>query len=172
MTADPNYMKRWRAENRERIRQQQAEWRARMTPEKKAAYAERDKQRYASDPEKKREAALAWQRANPERAADRKREWAAENADRIKAQRREKYLANREASIAKSVAWGRANKDKRDAARARCAEQRPAIGSQRLTLPCFSSVSKASAPRAVAVLPANTRSTTSSRFRAAERTIA
>lgn len=125
MTADQNYMKRWRAENRERIRQQQAEWRARMTPEKKAAYAERDKQRYASNPEKKREAALAWQRANPERAADRKREWAAENADRIKAQRREKYLANREASIAKSVAWGRANKDKRDAARARCAEKHP-----------------------------------------------
>jgi len=134
------YVAEYRARNADAINTQRAEYRtlnAESLKAKSAAYREANRAQINARRNAKRSAERAdlpvetdEQRAAKAAAkaasvAAYKKQWALENSDRIKAQRREKYLANREASIAKSVAWGRANKDKRDAARARCAEKHP-----------------------------------------------
>lgn len=134
------YAAEYKAKNAEAINTQRAEYRvlnAESLRAKSAAYCEANRASInarqnakraadrASRPSATDEQRAAKKAAQAASVAAYKKAWAAENAERLKSQRHEKYLANRTANIAKAVAWARANKDKRTAILARCAEKHP-----------------------------------------------
>ena len=116
MASTKEYMKQWRAENREKSREYSKKWRAenpeyskesskKWREENPEKVQEAGKRWREENPEKRRESSKKWRVKNPEYSKESSKKWRAENPEKAKAHSKKWRIENPEKARAHSEKW-------------------------------------------------------------------